>query len=158
MPNSEPTPVKSDLVGESKRRAARKVKKSDTYAAPQPAHEQAGKSVLVVEDETDVRRFVKTVLERAGLRVLEAGDGIEALRVLDSISPDLVLTDIVMPEMDGIALALELAHKSPHLPILLMSGLVSDPGPTAIARGFLRKPFMPTALVEAVIEQLRRSC
>ncbi len=120
--------------------------------------EHAGKSVLVVDDETAIRRLVKAALEQAGLRVLEAGDGIEALHVLDTTNPDLVLTDIVMPGMDGIALALEVAHRSPDLPVVLMSGFIPDPGPKAKASGFIRKPFLPAALVEAVIKQLRRSC
>ena len=112
---------------------------------------------MVVDDETAVRRLVKIALEQAGLRVLEAEDGMEALRVLDTMNPDLVLTDIVMPGMDGIALALEVAHRVPDLPIVLMSGFSSDPGPRAKAKGFIRKPFLPAALVEAVIRQLQHS-
>lgn len=126
-------------------------------AAPRNGQDHVGKSVLVVDDETAVRGLVKSALERAGLRVLEAQDGIEALRVLDTQKPDLLLSDIVMPRMDGVRLAIEVAQRAPDVPILLMSGFTSEPGPAAQAKDFLRKPFAPGALVATVIRHLRRS-
>lgn len=129
---------------------------------PSPDNEQsevapihAGKAVLVVDDEIEVRRFVKNVLERAGLRVLEAEDGLDAVRVLDILKPDLLLTDIVMPRMDGVALAKKVMNELPDVPVLLMSGYISEPGQVMKARAVLRKPFAPAALVETVIRQLR---
>jgi two-component system, cell cycle sensor histidine kinase and response regulator CckA len=118
----------------------------------------AGKSVLVVDDEVAVRHFVKAVLVRAGLRVLEAEDGIEALRVLAAGKPDLLLTDIVMPRMGGIALMKAAVEKMPDLPVLLMSGFASEPGPSVRAIALIRKPFAPTALLEVVIRQLSAGC
>lgn len=111
---------------------------------------------MIVDDEAGVRRLVKSALERAGLRVIDAEDGIEALRLLETAKPDLLLTDIRMPRMDGIALAQEVAHRSPDMPILLMSGFADDPARTALAKtnGFIRKPFKPKALVQMVIQNL----
>ena len=108
-----------------------------------------------VDDEIHVRRFVKTVLERAGLRVLEAEDGLDALRVLDTLKPDLLLTDIVMPRMNGVALAKQVITELPDLPVLLMSGCISEPGQALKATAFIRKPFAPAELVETVTRMLR---
>jgi two-component system, cell cycle sensor histidine kinase and response regulator CckA len=129
-----------------------------TSAGAPPADIDQGKLVLVVDDDAGVRRFVKAALERAGLRVVEAEDGVEALRLLDTVKPDLLLTDIVMPKMDGIALAREVVNKFPQLPILLMSAFTSDLDQSVKTRGFIRKPVPPKMLVQTVIQELRSSC
>jgi len=147
----------SDVPGDGRSKRHAGIPDPDPSAAPRNGQDHAGKSVLVVDDETAIRRLVKTALERAGLRVFEAADGLEALEVLDTMHPDLLLTDIVMPRMDGIALAIEVGDRSPDLPIVMMSGFTSEPGPGANAKGFLRKPFPSTALIEAVTSLLRNS-
>jgi DNA-binding response OmpR family regulator len=147
----------SDAPRESSSKPPQGISGSNHSAASKDGQDHVGKSVLVVDDETAIRGMVKSALERAGLRVLEAQDGIEALQVLDTQKPDLLLSDIVMPRMDGVRLAIEVAQRAPDVPILLMSGFTSEPGPAAHAKDFLRKPFAAGALVATVIRHLRRS-
>ena len=78
--------------------------------------------ILIAEDETALRSFVARALRMDGHETTEAGDGAEGLDELESSDFDLLLSDIRMPVMDGIALA-EAAHKlKPSMPILLMTG------------------------------------
>jgi len=88
------------------------------------AHDGSRASVLVVDDESSVRRFAARVLERSGFAVLEATDGLHALEMLrdQSQSIDAVVSDIVMPRMNGVELMSALAASHPELPVILMSG------------------------------------
>jgi PAS domain S-box-containing protein len=89
---------------------------------PQPEPTPGGsESILLVEDEDMVRRYVATVLGDAGYRVLAASEGHEALRIADEEHVDLLLTDVVMPKMSGPELAARLG-----LPVLYMSGYTGD--------------------------------
>jgi CheY-like chemotaxis protein len=83
-------------------------------------------TILVAEDDVAVRSFVERALTHRGHRVTCVGDGLEALEVLQEHSFELLVTDIVMPEMDGIALALKVARDYPSLPILLMTGYAAE--------------------------------
>ncbi|MCH8095879.1 MAG: response regulator [Proteobacteria bacterium] len=78
--------------------------------------------ILVAEDEEAVREFVRRALSHHGHEVTAVDDGTRALEALSAGHYDLLLTDIVMPGMDGIALALKVSKDHPELPILLMSG------------------------------------
>jgi len=82
--------------------------------------------ILVVDDEESVRAFVERALTLDGHAVTTAGDGAEALDVLGRDSFDLMLSDIRMPLMDGIALALTAGRDYPDLPILLMTGFADQ--------------------------------
>jgi len=113
--------------------------------------------ILVVDDEPLVRRFASRVLEAEGFRVSEAADGAEALRLLREEVPDAVavVSDIVMPRLNGVELLQILSSTHPQLPVLLMSGYASGElegmgiaAPCAI----LPKPFAP----ERLVEELRR--
>jgi CheY-like chemotaxis protein len=113
--------------------------------------------ILVVDDEPFVRRFAARVLEEEGFRVSEAADGAEALRLLRDVVPDAdaVVSDIVMPRLNGVELLQILSSTHPQLPVLLMSGYASGElqgmgiaAPCAI----LAKPFAP----EHLVEELRR--
>jgi two-component system cell cycle sensor histidine kinase/response regulator CckA len=81
-------------------------------------------SVLVVDDEAAVRRFACRVLERAGYGVFEAIDGVEALELIQSqtVILELVVSDIVMPRMNGVELMQALSVSRPSLAVILMSG------------------------------------
>jgi DNA-binding NtrC family response regulator len=112
-------------------------------------------SVLVVDDEPAVRRFASRVLEEAGYRVEEAADGADALSLIrnGAVEPDAVLSDIVMPRMNGVELLQSLAVERPRLPVILMSGYGTDqltgrgiPSPC----GVLAKPFHPDRLLSEV--------
>ena len=78
--------------------------------------------ILVVDDEPLMRRTLRTALERAGHEVDEAKDGNEGLRKFSERRPDLVLTDIVMPEQEGVETIGQLRRLDPHIPIIAMSG------------------------------------
>ncbi|HET9955861.1 MAG TPA: response regulator [Polyangiaceae bacterium] len=91
---------------------------------PKPSTTLAqGETILVVEDEPSVRRLTRRLLERGGYKVLEAADGLQALELASRSQPlDLVLTDINMPRMDGIALSRRLRAADPHVKLLMMTG------------------------------------
>ncbi|WP_299870507.1 response regulator [uncultured Hoeflea sp.] len=78
--------------------------------------------ILIAEDEDSLRRFVARALEMDGHQTVQAADGADALDQLESESFDLLLSDIRMPVMDGIALAEQTAALAPSMPILLMTG------------------------------------
>jgi CheY-like chemotaxis protein len=113
-------------------------------------------TVLLADDEPVVRRTTRRLLERAGFTVLEAGNGEEALRHIRAHAGPLalVVTDVVMPQMGGPALAAQLARERPGTPVLYVSGYSEEnafPGGSATADGrFLHKPFTMEALMEAV--------
>jgi DNA-binding NtrC family response regulator len=107
----------------------------------------ARKTILVVDDEPQIRSLVKSVLSRRHHRILEASDGVEALGIVErpKVRIDLLLTDIVMPRMDGIELARLAASQSPKMHVLYMSGKceADDVRRDMDRRGFsfVRKPF-----------------
>src|SRR5687768_15709292 len=100
--------------------------------------------VLVVEDEPPIRLLITTILKQNRHEVVEASNGADALLALDQ-SPnfDLIVTDILMPEMDGIQMIISVRERFPDLPILVMAAS-KDPIMEALARGantYLMKPF-----------------
>jgi CheY-like chemotaxis protein len=82
--------------------------------------------ILLADDEAPVREFVRRALAAAGHEVVAVADGSEALAALAEGPFDLLLTDIVMPGIDGIALALKAAKEQPALRIMLMSGYADE--------------------------------
>jgi nitrogen-specific signal transduction histidine kinase/ActR/RegA family two-component response regulator len=120
-------------------------------------------TILLVEDDASVRRLIRRLLESHGYRVHEVVDGVEALLLLEQTIPfDLVLTDVVMPRMNGRQLAERTALIRPGLPVLMMSGYTDDELVRAgVAQGpFLHKPFTPEDLfekVEALIQSVSKS-
>ena len=95
--------------------------------------------VLVVDDEAEIRRVISEAL--SSFEVVEAGNGVEALKAFEDEPADLVITDIKMPEMDGVALLNELRIQNPDLPVLGLSGYIEeeDIGQHKFD-GFVRKP------------------
>ena len=109
--------------------------------------------ILVVDDEPDVRRMICRFLARGGYGTYEAADGAEALASLrGGLAVDLVLSDIVMPQVNGVELLETLSVSRPDLPILLMSGHAAGDLPRAITApcGILMKPFTQERLVDEV--------
>jgi CheY-like chemotaxis protein len=78
--------------------------------------------ILVIEDELEFREPLVKMLTNDGHVVVVAGNGLEALQLLESSRPDLIITDILMPRMDGIETITELARKGNTVPIIAMSG------------------------------------
>lgn len=117
--------------------------------------------ILLTEDDESVRAFVKRALELDGHAVTTAEDGGEALEILSDAdrSFDLVLSDIMMPVMDGIALALAVARDHPHLPILLMTGYAEQRerahGLDQLVEDVVAKPFTLAEIRRAVTEALK---
>jgi PAS domain S-box-containing protein len=124
---------------------------------PAPRAADAGAArLLLVEDQPAVREIARRVLTRAGYEVVEAKDGDEALEVMARPGArfDLVLSDAVMPRMDGYALAQRLAASWPEVPILLMSGYLDTGEPLAslpnLRPRIVPKPFTSAVLLGAV--------
>jgi len=124
---------------------------------------QAGKGpvkrdlVMFVDDEPEVRSIARITLEQQGYRLIEAEDGVQALSLYqqrkDEIS--LVITDVLMPNLDGLGLATRLHKLAPDLPILLLSGHVLEedlwaPGNAKLR--YLMKPYRLTDLQDAVVD------
>jgi CheY-like chemotaxis protein len=78
--------------------------------------------VLLVDDDPLIRRVVRTFLERAGHQVAEAGNGVEGLEVFEEQWPDVVVTDILMPRMNGLEMMVEMRRRRPDIPLIAMSG------------------------------------
>ena len=118
-------------------------------------------TILVVEDAEPIRRMVCSMLALSGYNCLEAADGLEALGIVKGgpQSLDLILTDVLMPEMGGAELARHVADLRPDLPIVFMSGYSDDPVVRTLERApslFLAKPFTATALAEKIRTALER--
>jgi CheY-like chemotaxis protein len=112
-------------------------------------------SILLVDDESSIRLMLRTTLESEGYHVEEAADGQEAFQALDFQAPDLLLLDLNMPKIDGIALLERLTLTADHMPrVVVLTAYGSIP--TALkatrlgAAEFLEKPTTPAAVREAV--------
>jgi len=117
-------------------------------------------AVLVVEDQEEVRKLTCMILRNLGYEVLEAADGMEALSVAERHGQPirLLLSDVIMPGMNGRQLAAELAASQPQMKVMFMSGytdrIMSENGVLDNTLTFLEKPFTPDRLVEMVQRML----
>jgi len=123
--------------------------------APETAEPAAGSgTILLVEDQAEVRQFIALVLESYGYRVLTASGAEEALAHLGSETPDLLLTDLIMPKTNGRALAALSRAVQPNLKVMFMSGHSADTltahGDSLLNASFLQKPFTPQTLATRV--------
>ena len=117
-------------------------------------------TILVVDDEKRLVSLVKSYLEQEGYRVLTAYNGREALDVVAGEDPDLIVLDVMMPEMDGYAFMRE--HRAQNnTPIILLTARVDDDekviGLELGADDYITKPFRPRELVARVRAVLRRA-
>ena len=120
-----------------------------------PTRKWDGMTVLVVDDEPAVLLLVARTLEQAGFHVLQARDGREALTAMDRQEPpDLVLTDLMMPDLDGAALARRLKENWPDLPVIFMSGFSAEElqrrGALDYQGDLVQKPFTTDELMAAI--------
>lgn len=117
-------------------------------------------NILVVDDSTTMRQMVNFTLTGAGHKVVEAADGEEALKVAEGGRFDLVITDINMPKMDGIALIKALRSRSDFkfVPILTLTTEAQNEkkqeGKAAGATGWIVKPFNPESLLSVLSKVL----
>ncbi len=125
-----------------------------------PGREEDAATVLLVEDEAPVRRLAERALRRRGFAVRAADSAEAALALLeDGTRPDLVVSDVMMPGMDGPALLATLRRRWPDLPAILVSGYAAQGARRALAEEeaiFLAKPYTLAALAEAVTQSLKR--
>jgi CheY-like chemotaxis protein len=127
----------------------------DAAAEPEQAQaerEELPASVLVIDDDPDVRGFIADALGEQGYRVRQASDGREGLAELEREKADLVIIDFVMPEMSGAEVAKRIRKKSPGQPILFVSGYSETDAVkrTAPEAPLLAKPFRADALDKAI--------
>ena len=109
--------------------------------------------ILLVDDEERYREHIARVLTKAGYEVLEAEDGTEALLLLEKSNIDLVLSDILMPGMNGYALVARLRAKWPNMPVILTTGFLSaDAAKTMMngSVGFIPKPIDAEKLIHMI--------
>lgn len=114
------------------------------------------KRILTVDDSKTMRDMVSFTLKGAGFDVVEAEDGVQALSVLSRTSVDLIITDINMPNMDGVTLVKQVRGGASHrgVPILILTTEGGDDkkaaGRAAGATGWIVKPFAPDKLLQVV--------
>jgi DNA-binding response OmpR family regulator len=121
-------------------------------------------TILVIDDDEAVPYAIRRAFREEGFTVALAADGQEGLELLEGVSPDLVITDLIMPEKEGLETIREMRKRRPDLPIIAISG-----GGRLVGSDFLDvarrlgadetivKPFEPEQLIEAANRQLRRS-
>jgi two-component system cell cycle sensor histidine kinase/response regulator CckA len=118
------------------------------------------RTILVVDDEPMALKLVQSILEKRGFQVLASTSPKQALKlfVAERDRIELLISDIVMPEMDGTKLASRIVALNPELPVLFMSGFVTEnevADTSALPQfAFIRKPFRPATLVQAVQKML----
>ena len=116
--------------------------------------------MLVVDDEESIVQITRTILEKHGYRVVTAADGTDALAVFAMQMSEIkvVLADVMMPFMDGVALARALRHMSPHIPVIACSGQWDEAREAKLKQNgvkiFLRKPYNREKLLTALREVL----
>jgi CheY-like chemotaxis protein len=130
--------------------AAETVSRAEEPAAASRAAPAA--SVLVIDDDPDVRGFIVEALEEQGYNVREAADGHEGIAEATRETPDLIVLDFIMPGLSGAEVARQLRERSPDLPILFVSGYSETEAvkSTAPDAPLLAKPFRAEALHKAV--------
>jgi PAS domain S-box-containing protein len=132
----------------------------EAEARPNAIHHRGNETILLVEDETPLRKMLRESLSHAGYLVLEASDGADALSKWEqqASSIDLLLTDVVMPLLNGRELAKHLTSIAPQLEVIYMSGYADDVlayhGTLAPGTVLIQKPFSPTDLLAKVREVL----
>ncbi len=130
---------------------------SEQAEMPRKTLSKGSETILLVDDEEGVRKLVNAVLQSRGYEVLEASNGPMALAAFEKNAHkiDMVLTDIVMPQMTGFELGAKLSGQTPGLKILYMSGFRDNaPGGGESPKAFLHKPFTPDVLLAKVREVL----
>ncbi|KOF56036.1 MULTISPECIES: response regulator transcription factor [Clostridium] len=116
-------------------------------------------TILIVDDEKEIRDLIDIYLKNEGYKTLKAENGIEALNILNNDNIDLILLDIMMPKMDGIETCMKIREEK-NTPIIMLSAKSEDidkiMGLTTGADDYITKPFNPLELVARVKSQLRR--
>lgn len=122
--------------------------------------EERRKTILVIEDDPDVRSMIVKHLKHQGFDVVTAKDGMEGLKKLKAGGYELVITDIVMPYVSGTGLVTALKESNPHIPVIAMTGYGEEPEAVATEKKadlVLSKPVMMSELKDHIARLLRLS-
>ena len=125
-----------------------------------PSTSSAGPLVLIVDDDERLREYVRVNLEAEGYEVREAGSAEEGLEALGERSPDLILLDVMMPQVDGWETLRRIQEHTGigAIPVIMFSGKVDEQAASEAAsrgvQGFIGKPFDPRSLIEKTKQQL----
>lgn len=117
-------------------------------------------SILLVDDDPNLRDMLRAMLEMGGFAVIEAEDGLDALEKLEEITPDVLVLDVMMPNLDGVSLCKQLRSDAEFvgLPIIMLSGKTQhravEEGMAAGANLYLCKPITVDELIRSVRELL----
>ena len=84
------------------------------------------KKALIVEDESALRNILARELKKEGFEVVEAENGIEGYKMAEKVSPDIILLDIMMPQMNGLESMKKIKEKNPYIPIIILTNLAAD--------------------------------
>jgi type II secretory ATPase GspE/PulE/Tfp pilus assembly ATPase PilB-like protein/CheY-like chemotaxis protein len=150
-----------DLLDESGAAAARAL----APALPPTSDRPAGAKVLLVDDEDQLRRVMRDLLERDGYDVIEAADGVEALDQVDRHGPDIIVLDLNLPGLDGYGVLSHLRSRrvTQHIPVVVLTARGDEENEVRVfefgADDFLSKPFRARALsarLEAVLRRVKR--
>jgi two-component system sensor histidine kinase EvgS len=122
--------------------------------------EKAVETIMIVEDQTDVRQLIAQILKQNCYKILEAKDGEDALRKCKNHKKviHLVITDVIMPNMNGLELKQTLTSIYPNIKVIFMSGyadnVIAEMGIMDIDKIFIEKPFLPSELLKKIKETL----
>lgn len=117
-------------------------------------------SILLVDDDPNLRDMLRAMLEIGGFEVIEAEDGLDALEKLEEITPDILVLDVMMPNLDGVSLCKQLRSDAEFvsLPIIMLSGKTQHhavaEGMAAGANCYLCKPITVEELIQSVRQLL----
>jgi len=143
-----------DLLGLIRARA----KRGGIPVAPRTPRDKGVTTVLVVDDSVTVRKVTTRLLERQGMQVMVAKDGVEAMAMLHEKRPDVMLLDIEMPRMDGFEVARQVRHdeRLHTLPIIMISSRTGEKHKEHVfqlgVNKFMGKPFQESELLENIDE------
>ncbi len=119
------------------------------------------KQILIIDDELQIRSMLKKMLEREDFNVVVASDGKEGMKIFEKEPVDLVITDLIMPEKEGIEVIQELRKNNSNLPIIAISGGGKNSPGTYLniakllgANAILEKPFAKEKLIDAINKAL----
>jgi CheY-like chemotaxis protein len=114
-------------------------------------------TILIVEEDDDLRRLLSLALRLAGFPTREARDGLEAMAILEQLVPiDAVVLDVVLPDIDGLSIRQEIAAYAGNIPVVVITES-AEPIPDLHPSCVVRKPVEPDDIVTAVVKCLRES-
>src|SRR5262249_330878 len=119
--------------------------------------------ILVVDDDAELVELISFNLKQAGYTVGTASNGVDAIKKAHSLGPDLIVLDVMMPELDGFAVCeiLRRDNTTASIPIMMLTAISSELGRMAAlgsgATDFLTKPFSPRSLVSRIEDLLKKA-